>query len=40
MKRQREKIKISHEKTAHARVLPCNSDVSVTEWKTQEQLRN
>jgi HSP90 family molecular chaperone len=27
VKRHRGKIKISHEKTAHARVLPCNSDV-------------
>jgi HSP90 family molecular chaperone len=27
VKRHRGKIKISHEKNAHARVLPCNSDV-------------
>ena len=27
VKRYREKIKISHENTAHARVLPCNLDV-------------
>jgi hypothetical protein len=27
VKRHREKIKTAHEKNAHVRVLPCNSDV-------------
>jgi hypothetical protein len=40
VKRHREKIKLSHENTAHARVLPCNSDVFRNSMEKSSDLRN